>query len=206
MQKVALVAAVFVAAAFFIVGDKTAHAQTADNAEQKPKIVVVEPGDSLSKIANQNETTYPRLFYANENITNPDLIYPGDELRIPRPDEQLTERPLPGSAPAPTPQSTRPTATGQPAPQEETAPVQSSAGSDVWDRLAMCESGGNWQINTGNGYYGGLQFSLGTWQSVGGTGYPHQASKSEQIARAQALQTRSGWGQWPACSAKLGLR
>jgi hypothetical protein len=75
----------------------------------------------------------------------------------------------------------------------------------VWDRLAQCESGGNWSINTGNGYYGGLQFTLSTWRSLGGSGYPNQASRSEQIARAQALQARSGWGQWPACAAKLGL-
>jgi hypothetical protein len=76
----------------------------------------------------------------------------------------------------------------------------------VWYRLARCESGGNWADNTGNGYYGGLQFSLGTWHSVGGVGYPHQASAAEQIKRGKILQARSGWGQWPACSRKLGLR
>ncbi|MFO7778407.1 MAG: transglycosylase family protein [Nitriliruptoraceae bacterium] len=81
-----------------------------------------------------------------------------------------------------------------------------TASSSVWDRLAQCESGGNWQINTGNGYYGGLQFHPQTWRSVGGSGLPHQASKAEQIHRAQILQARSGWGQWPACSRKLGLR
>jgi hypothetical protein len=59
-------------------------------------------------------------------------------------------------------------------------------------------------MNSGNGYYGGLQFSLATWQSVGGTGYPHQASRNEQIHRGQILQSRAGWGQWPACSEKLG--
>jgi resuscitation-promoting factor RpfB len=81
-----------------------------------------------------------------------------------------------------------------------------SSGSSVWDRLARCESGGNWQMNSGNGYYGGLQFHPQTWRSVGGSGLPHQASKAEQIHRAQILQSRSGWGQWPACSRKLGLR
>lgn len=79
-----------------------------------------------------------------------------------------------------------------------------SAASD-WDRLAQCESGGNWSINTGNGYYGGLQFSLQSWQAVGGSGYPHQASKEEQINRASKLQAIQGWGAWPACSARLGL-
>ncbi len=76
----------------------------------------------------------------------------------------------------------------------------------VWDRLAECESGGNWSINTGNGYYGGLQFSLQTWRSTGGSGYPHENSREEQIRIATILQERSGWGQWPHCSAELGLR
>ncbi|NPC97398.1 resuscitation-promoting factor [Nocardioides sp. zg-DK7169] len=81
-----------------------------------------------------------------------------------------------------------------------------SGGDTVWDRLAQCESGGNWATNTGNGYYGGLQFSAGTWASVGGTGLPHQHSREEQIKRGQILQSRAGWGQWPHCSSQLGLR
>jgi uncharacterized protein YabE (DUF348 family) len=80
------------------------------------------------------------------------------------------------------------------------------ASGSVWDRLAQCESGGNWSINTGNGYYGGLQFSLSTWRAYGGSGYPHQNSRAQQIAVAQKLQAAAGWGQWPACSRKLGLR
>ncbi|MBW3602291.1 MAG: transglycosylase family protein [Actinobacteria bacterium] len=76
----------------------------------------------------------------------------------------------------------------------------------VWNRLARCESGGNWRINTGNGYYGGLQFSLSSWRAVGGRGYPHRASKATQIAMAERLLARQGWGAWPACSSALGLR
>lgn len=68
-----------------------------------------------------------------------------------------------------------------------------------WDRVAQCESGGNWAINTGNGYYGGVQFSLATWQSVGGQGLPSDNSKAEQIRRAEILRLRSGLGQWPVC-------
>ena len=83
------------------------------------------------------------------------------------------------------------------------APV-ASASSD-WDRLAECESNGNWSINTGNGYYGGLQFSQQSWQAVGGSGLPSNASKSEQIQRAEQLRQIQGWGAWPACSAQLGL-
>ena len=81
-----------------------------------------------------------------------------------------------------------------------------SAGSTVWDSLAQCESGGNWAINTGNGYYGGLQFNVGTWRAYGGTGYPHQASRETQIAVATRLRDATGGsGSWPGCAAKLGL-
>jgi hypothetical protein len=77
---------------------------------------------------------------------------------------------------------------------------------DVWGALARCESGGNPRTNTGNGYYGLYQFSARTWRSVGGRGLPHQNSAAEQTKRAQILQERAGWGQWPACSRRLGLR
>ncbi len=68
-----------------------------------------------------------------------------------------------------------------------------------WSGVANCESGGNWYINTGNGYYGGVQFLLSTWRSVGGQGYPHQNSPGEQAYRAEILKNRSGLGQWPVC-------
>ena len=77
---------------------------------------------------------------------------------------------------------------------------------NVWAQLARCESGGNPRTNTGNGYYGLYQFTAGTWRSVGGHGLPHWNSAAEQTRRAQILQERSGWGQWPACTRKLGLR
>jgi LysM repeat protein len=86
------------------------------------------------------------------------------------------------------------------------APPSSAPSSGVWASLAQCESGGNWSIDTGNGYYGGLQFSLSTWQGYGGSGMPHEASASEQIAVAERVQASQGWGAWPACSAELGLR
>jgi hypothetical protein len=76
----------------------------------------------------------------------------------------------------------------------------------VWDRLARCESGGNWSLDTGNGYHGGLQFSLASWRAVGGSGYPHEASRKEQIRRGKKLQARQGWGAWPSCTGRLGLR
>lgn len=74
----------------------------------------------------------------------------------------------------------------------------------TWDQLAQCESGGNWSIDTGNGYYGGLQFSLATWQDYGGTGYPHHASKATQITIGKKLQAAKGWSAWPGCARRLG--
>jgi len=76
----------------------------------------------------------------------------------------------------------------------------------VWDKLAMCESTGNWSINTGNGFSGGLQFTPQTWRAFGGKGQAHQASREEQIAVAERVLKAQGWGAWPACSRKLGLR
>jgi resuscitation-promoting factor RpfB len=90
--------------------------------------------------------------------------------------------------------------------KEEEVTSNFAGGSTVWDALARCESGGNWAINTGNGYYGGLQFNLGTWQAYGGTGLPSQASRETQIAIATKLRDASGgYGAWPGCAAKLGL-
>jgi hypothetical protein len=82
-----------------------------------------------------------------------------------------------------------------------------AADGGVWDRIAQCESGGNWHINTGNGYYGGLQFSAGTWRAYGGTAYAataDQASREAQIAVAAKVQHAQGWGAWPVCSARAG--
>ncbi|WP_420312137.1 transglycosylase family protein [Streptomyces sp. YS-B37] len=82
-----------------------------------------------------------------------------------------------------------------------------AADSGVWDRIAQCESGGNWHINTGNGYYGGLQFSAGTWRAYGGSAYAataDQASKSAQITVAGKVQRAQGWGAWPVCSVRAG--
>jgi hypothetical protein len=83
-----------------------------------------------------------------------------------------------------------------------------AAPASAWDRLAACESGGNWSINTGNGFYGGLQFTASTWRAFGGTAYASRAdlaSRSQQISVAQRVLAGQGWNAWPACSAKLHL-
>ena len=79
-----------------------------------------------------------------------------------------------------------------------------AASTSVWDRVAQCESGGDWSINTGNGYYGGLQFTLSTWHAYGGSGNPADASKATQIAVAEKVLAGQGWGAWPVCSVKAG--
>jgi uncharacterized protein YabE (DUF348 family) len=90
--------------------------------------------------------------------------------------------------------------------KERPAPAPTSnyvGGSSVWDRIAACESGGNWAANTGNGYYGGLQFTLGTWAAYGGTGRPDLASRETQIAVAERVRAASGgYGAWPVCGAR----
>jgi hypothetical protein len=77
-----------------------------------------------------------------------------------------------------------------------------SADSVNWDAIAQCESSGNWAINTGNGYYGGLQFSPSTWRANGGTGMPHHASREEQIRVAENTLRTQGIGAWPSCGGR----
>ena len=96
--------------------------------------------------------------------------------------------------------------TAEPEPEPVAPAADYSGGGTVWDSLAQCESGGDWAINTGNGYYGGLQFSLGTWQAYGGSGLPSSNSREAQIAVAERLRAATGgYGSWPGCAAKLGL-
>lgn len=210
------------AVAIFVTGGS---ASAAENTNDNKKVVTVQQGDYLAKIAENNGTTHQRIFYANEKIVHPDLIYPGDELRIPAADEELTPRAMPAAqvaAPAPVVSAPQPNAAAELAPTAYAAPVEqytapapeapqvqasapAVADGSVWDRLAACESGGNWSINTGNGYYGGLQFSQSSWNAAGGSGSPASASREEQIRVAENLQQMQGWGAWPACSAQLGL-
>lgn len=99
----------------------------------------------------------------------------------------------------------------------QSAPAQSNTGAaapavsggSVWDSIAQCESGGNWAINTGNGYHGGLQFSPSTWNAHGGqeyAPYAYMATREQQIAVAERVKASQGWGAWPACTSRLGLR
>jgi hypothetical protein len=88
----------------------------------------------------------------------------------------------------------------------EVADSANAAPAPTWDRLAQCESNGNWAANTRNGFSGGLQFTPSTWRAYGGQGDAHTATRAQQITVAERVLADQGWAAWPACSAKLGLR
>ena len=178
----------------------SAASKTDKKEDKKPVMVTVQEGDTLTALGEQNNTTYQRIFYANTQIVNPDIINPGDQVRIPKEDEELAPREIPHSAPVVAYEPATSYSSSTPA-----ANYDAGDGS-VWDRLAQCEAGGNWATNTGNGYSGGLQFSPGTWAANGGTGNAADSSREQQIAVAQNMLAKQGWGAWPACSSKLGLR
>ena len=200
MSFKSVIAATAVAGVFIVAGNSAASAQTKEETAKPPQNVVVQAGDSLVKIATQHQSTYTRLFDANAQIAHPDVIHPGENVRIPAADEQLQSRPLPEKVVA------KPVKAFSKKPTQSSGSQASTAGGDVWDKLAKCEAGGNWNTNTGNGYSGGLQFSPGTWKAAGGSGSAANASREEQITRAETVKAKQGWGAWPACSKKLGLR
>lgn len=164
-------------------------------------IVHADPAPDPVIVANDEgpTATLADVVAANPAITNPNLIFPGQVLVIPGREPYTVARGdtlnrIIGGTPAVytaavTPE---PTATvGAPAPRR-------SSGVN-WDAVAACESGGNWAINTGNSFHGGLQFSLGTWHSNGGSGMPENASRDEQIRVAENVLHSQGIGAWPVC-------
>jgi LysM repeat protein len=198
--KVLLAGVISFAALTFSSGQ--AHAQTqTQNQQTKPAVeerVTIQPGDSLTSIAQAHQMTFQRLFDANTDVDNPDLIFPGHTLRIPKPDEQIASRPLPTSAPVSYAPASNVNISRPPTPAVAAPSVSDGS---VWDRIAACESGGNWAINTGNGYYGGLQFSQSTWIGAGGGQYAPRAdlaTREQQIAVASNLALRN----WPVCGAR----
>lgn len=86
------------------------------------------------------------------------------------------------------------------------AGTANAASDSQWDAIAQCESGGKWNTSTGNGYAGGLQFTQSTWRAHGGQGSPAGASRAQQIAVAERVLASQGWGAWPSCSRKVGVR
>lgn len=134
-------------------------------------------------LASLNEPTEPPLALDIQGLTTA----PGEPLGAP------LSHFLPTPKPKPIRQPTR---------------LPEVSGGTVWDRLAQCESGGNWH-HTGGRFSGGLQFLPSTWRAAGGTRYAPtaaQATREQQIAIAQSWLARTSWSQWPACSSRLGLR
>lgn len=145
---------------------------------------------------------------ANPAVRNPNLIFPGQVITLPGRDphtvvagdtlNQIIGGTPANSAPAPAPGGPPPMA---PAPVggPEVPPAVTHASGVNWDAVAACESGGNWAINTGNSFHGGLQFTLGTWHANGGAGMPENAGRDEQIAVAERVLKTQGIGAWPVC-------
>jgi LysM repeat protein len=200
MHKVLQVAVVSIGLAAMFSG--TALASDGEPSKQAPnptpapapKIYVVQSGDNLSAIAQTEQLdSWLPLWNANPGLTDPNLIYAGQQLVVPT--GPTTNRPLPADTVS-TPVRTYAPAGGQL--YSQTGVSNYSSGTPgILARVRQRESGGNYADNTGNGYYGAYQFSLGTWESVGGSGLPSSASPAEQDTRAQMLYNERGCNPWP---------
>jgi hypothetical protein len=178
-------------------------------AHQAPAHYTVKAGDSLASIARHeygSAAAWPALWWVNRHkVHNPEMIRAGQRLTLsswhPRKAwlNRAARAAIPASAPAPPASgaaSAAPTAGNWPAP----AP----SGGVNWSAIAACESGGNWSADTGNGFYGGLQFTAGTWLANGGGQYApsaNLATPAEQIAVAERVLASQGIGAWPVCGA-----
>ena len=177
-----------------------------------PASYTVQRGDSLSAIAARTygkAADWPAVWWANRHqVANPNQIAAGQRLRLPASGQvpawmahaagAAFPAPSRASAAASVPQASPPAA----APASTAAPA--SSGGANWSAIAACESGGNWSANTGNGFYGGLQFTEQTWLSYGGGRYASSANlatKAQQIAVAERVLAGQGIGAWPACGA-----
>ncbi|HEY2004658.1 MAG TPA: transglycosylase family protein [Candidatus Saccharimonadia bacterium] len=182
-----------------LASDGSGTAPKANPTPPSPKTYVVQQGDSLSTIAQgQQLESWRPLWNANPDIQNPDLIYANQKLAVPS--GTTADRPLPADMTALPPRTYAPQG-GQIEPAHNTvssAPANYAGGaSGLLERIRMRESGGNYAANTGNGFYGAYQFTLDTWQGVGGSGLPSNASPAEQDMRAQMLLNERGCSPWP---------
>lgn len=198
MRKLAML--LLAVAAGTVMATGSAHAADA-KPEDQPKKHVVATGESLSSIATAHTLpSWRPLWDANPQIQHPDQLNVGQELTVPV--TPVAERPLPEGYGAPVAAAViqtapQPVAAAKPTPTRKVTQAPAAASGDLFARIRARESGGNYATNTGNGYYGAYQFSLGTWQSVGGTGLPSNASPAEQDMRAQILYSQRGCSPWP---------
>ena len=170
----------------------------------------VRPGDTLSDIARHEygrASDWPAVWWANRHqVPNPGLITAGQRLRLPTRHQvkPWLTRAAQTAAPAPSSAATATTSAPTGGSSAVSPSALPSAGGANWAAIAACESGGNWSANTGNGFYGGLQFTQGTWDAYGGGQYASSAdlaSQSQQIAVAQRVLAGQGIGAWPVCGA-----
>jgi LysM repeat protein len=179
-----------------------------------PGSYIVRPGDTLSQIASRaygSAADWPAIWWANRRqVPDPDLITAGERLALPgshRVPPWLARAALAATAAArPAPAAAAPAAPAVPAASAQASrPAPASAGGVNWSAIAACESGGNWAANTGNGFYGGLQFTEQTWLGYGGGQYApsaNLATPAQQIAVAQRVLAGQGIGAWPVCGAR----
>lgn len=175
----------------------TVTAQDPDRFEDLDPYVATE-GVAGERVTRWDVTTVDGRTVDRKKLSSEVVREPVDEVVVHGTKARPEPEPEPESEPEPGPREPA----GEPRPEPEAGPAVTG---DVWAALAECESGGDPTTNTGNGYYGLYQFSQPTWEAMGGSGLPSDASAAEQTRRAQALQQQSGWGQWPACAASLGL-
>ena len=182
-------------------------------AHHVPASYTVQQGDTLSAIAAHeygNAADWPAVWWANRHqVANPNMIAAGQRLRLPASGHvpawlaRAAQAAIPASALDPAVPAGGPQA-GPPAAAQAAAPVPAYSGGANWSAIAACESGGNWGANTGNGFYGGLQFTEQTWLANGGGQYASSANlatAAQQIAVAQRVLTSQGIGAWPVCGA-----
>jgi LysM repeat protein len=187
-------------------------------AHHAPASYTVRPGDSLSAIAAGaygSAADWPAVWWANRHqVADPDMIVAGQRLRLPasgrvpswmaRAALAAISDPAPDPAPAAVPAAAAPVSAPQADPAPDPAPAAVSSGGVDWAAIAACESGGDWSISTGNGFYGGLQFTEQTWLAYGGGQYASSANlatESQQIAVAERVLAGQGIGAWPVCGA-----
>ena len=181
-------------------------------AHQAQASYTVKQGDTLSAIAAHaygNAANWPAVWWPNRHqMPNPNAIAAGQRLRMPASGHvpawmaRAAQAAIPAPAAAPAAASVSQAATPAAAPVSTAAPA--SSGGANWSAIAACESGGNWSANTGNGFYGGLQFTQQTWLAYGGGRYASSANlatPAQQIAVAQRVLAGQGIGAWPVCGA-----
>jgi len=179
-----------------------------------PGSYTIRPGDTLSAIAARaygSAADWPAIWWANRRqVPDPDMITTGQRLALPSSHQVppwLARAALAAAAAArPAPAAPAGAAPADPAAAAQaSSPAPASSGGVNWSAIAACESGGNWAASTGNGFYGGLQFTQQTWLANGGGRYASSANlatPAQQVAVAQNVLASQGIGAWPACGAR----